>query len=88
MSCSDNSLDAFKRLELLILMLRSVEELVDALGGTGATADIAGVGASAVSNWRAFGKIPAEYFWIFREAAEDRGIRFDRRVFGFKREVA
>jgi hypothetical protein len=75
--------------ELAIAMLRSVEEFVDALGGSGAAAGIAGVGASAVSNWKAHGFIPAEYFLRFARAAADRGLAFDPvKVFGFKQEVA
>lgn len=75
--------------ELPMHMLRSVEKFVDALGGSAAVAEIAGVGASAVSNWKANGEIPAEYFFLFARAANARGLTFEPLdVFGFKREVA
>jgi hypothetical protein len=85
---AETALDLFMQRELSMGMLRSVEELVDALGGSAAAAELAGVGASAVSNWKTNGVIPAEYFLIFSAECARREIRFDRRVFGFKREVA
>jgi hypothetical protein len=66
-------------------MLNSVDEVVDAVGGTTAAAKLARVGLSAVSNWRANGKIPAEYFWLFE--AELPG-KMPAHLFGFKRETA
>ena len=69
-------------------MLRSVDEIISALGGTAATAELAGVGSPAVSNWKARGSIPAEYFLIFDGELARRDLAFDRKVFGLKREVA
>lgn len=50
------------------MRLVTVDELLDALGGTGAVADLLGIGASTVSNWRAAGEIPVG--WHMRLYAE------------------
>ena len=65
-------------------MLKSVDDIIEALGGTSAVAKRAGVSPSAVSNWRALGSIPAEYFLAFEAWAGERGVRLDPSVFGFK----
>jgi hypothetical protein len=65
-------------------MLSSVEAVVDAVGGAAAAAGIAGVGMSAVSNWKARGCIPAENFLCFSEALKREGKEADPAVFGFK----
>lgn len=65
-------------------MLKSVEAIVDAVGGTSAAASLAGVGKSAVSNWRSRGVIPAEHFLALSDALKARGKRVDPNVFGFK----
>lgn len=65
-------------------MLRSVDEVVKALGGTAATASVAGVGPSAVSNWRVRGKIPQENFLLVRDALAKDGKEADLSIFGFK----
>lgn len=61
-------------------MLTSVDAVIEAVGGTSAAAALAGVGPPAVSNWKARGAIPSEYFLSFSEAAG----KIDPRVFGFK----
>ncbi len=65
-------------------MLDSVDDTIEALGGTGAAAVLAGVGSSAVSNWRAKGEIPAENFLLFKVALAAQGKDVTPRVFGFK----
>lgn len=65
-------------------MLTSVDAVIDELGGTGAAAEIAGVRPSAVSNWRAKGLIPPEYFVTVSDALIARGLQAERAVFGFK----
>jgi DNA-binding transcriptional regulator YdaS (Cro superfamily) len=69
-------------------MLNSVDDVVDALGGTASVASLLGVGPSAVSNWRARGKIPEDNFLLVRDAlkANGRG-EADPSVFGFKTEA-
>lgn len=69
-------------------MLRSVDEVVDALGGTAAVADLLGVGSSAVSNWRSRRKIPEENFLLVRDALLAAGKEAaEPSVFGFKLEA-
>jgi DNA-binding transcriptional regulator YdaS (Cro superfamily) len=65
-------------------MLKSVEAVVEALGGNAATADLAGVGISAVSNWKTRRAIPAENFLTFSRALARMGKKVDPTVFGFK----
>lgn len=65
-------------------MLNSVDDVIEALGGTGATASLAGVGASAVSMWSKRGEFPAEYFVLFRDALAALGKQVDPSVFRFK----
>ncbi len=44
--------------------------IIDAFGGTSATANVFGVSASAVSNWRKDGRIPARlHLRVLSEAA-------------------
>jgi hypothetical protein len=53
--------------------MKTVNDIVKILGGTGKTADIVGVLPSAVSNWKRFKFIPSRhYFKIYREC-EKRG---------------
>lgn len=65
-------------------MLTSVDEIIEALGGTSAVAGLAGVGQSAVSNWRSRGRIPPEKFMIFTEALGKAGKEAQPSVFGFE----
>lgn len=65
-------------------MLTSVDALIDALGGTSKVADMAGVGLSAVSNWKARGRIPSEKFMIFDAALGSLNTRADPSLFGFE----
>jgi hypothetical protein len=54
-------------------MLTTVDAIIDALGGSAATAAIVGVGPSAISNWKARGGIPPDKFMILERALTDRG---------------
>jgi hypothetical protein len=65
-------------------MLNTVEAVVEALGGTTATASAVGVGASAVSNWLDRGKIAPDKFLLVREALLVLGKDVDPCVFAFK----
>jgi len=64
-------------------MLKSVEEVVEAVGGNSAAAALAGVSAPAISNWKARGQIPAEKYFVFVEALSRVGKRADPTVFSF-----
>jgi len=56
-------------------------ELIDALGGNGEVARIAGVKPSAVSNWRKFGCFPPRLYLRFAAGAKDRGIAIPEELF-------
>lgn len=64
-------------------MLTTVESVITALGGTGAVATLTGFGPTAVSNWKARGRIPSEQFLIVTNALTTRNLAADPKVFGF-----
>ena len=68
--------------------IRSVDELIDLIGGTAAAASKLGVTMPAVSNWRKRGFIPAEYFAAFSEEARTRGRGLGFSLFGFSTSEA
>lgn len=65
-------------------MLSSVDEVIEGVGGDAAACSLAGVGPSAISNWRDRGKISQKNFLLFREALAAFGKEPDPAVFGFK----
>lgn len=65
-------------------MLRSVDDIVDALGGTTAVAELVGAGLSAISNWKFRGSIPPEHFLTITEALDERNLSAAPAIFGFK----
>lgn len=65
------------------MVVRSVDALVAAFGGTKAMADWADVGMSAVSNWIAQGSIPRGYHLRLYLEAQRRGILIDPALWGF-----
>lgn len=65
-------------------MLNSAEQVIEALGGIHAAAELAGVGPTAVWNWRARGRIPAELLLIFSDALKRDRLRADPSVFGVR----
>ena len=62
-------------------MLTSPAEIIDALGGTKKVAEMLGVGASAISNYRRDG-FPAAKYYALAKACEASGLAIDDRVFG------
>lgn len=54
-------------------MIETLDDLVALFGGNAGTGDIAGVGVSAVSNWRKVGRIPPHLYVLFKRACEERG---------------
>ena len=64
------------------IVVRSVDALVTAFGGTKAMADWADVGMSAVSNWIASGNIPRGYHLRLYLEAQRRGILIDPSLWG------
>lgn len=65
-------------------MLTTVDDVIEALGGTAAVAGLAGVGSSAVSNWRERGKIAPDNFLLISEALRAKGAEASPAIFGFK----
>jgi len=65
-------------------MLNTVDEVIEALGGPTATASLAGVGVSAVSNWSFRGRIAPDKFVIISDALASLGKEVRPTVFGFK----
>lgn len=63
-------------------MLDTVNAVIEAVGGDAEAAKLAGVGASAVSNWKARGRIASGKAMIFADALGKRGLRADPSVFG------
>ncbi len=65
-------------------MLSTVDAVIGELGGTSAVSGLAGVGLSAVSNWKARGKVPPELFLIISESLAKLGKAADPALFSFR----
>ena len=65
-------------------MLDSVDDVVEALGGSAKVAELCGVGPSAVSNWRKRGRISQGSFMLVRDALASKDLEAAASVFGFK----
>jgi DNA-binding transcriptional regulator YdaS (Cro superfamily) len=63
-------------------MINTVADLIEALGGTTATAKLCGVKPPAVSNWKKIGQLPARFFLPVMELCQSRGIEVNRELFG------
>ncbi len=63
--------------------ISTVDQLVDAFGGTGRFADWCDVGPSTVSNWKALGYVPSGYHLRIYLEAMARGLELSPRLFGF-----
>lgn len=68
-------------------MLKTVDEIVEALGGTSAAASAAGMEPSAVSMWKVRGKIPSNRFLVISRLLLQAGQQADPAVFGFVDKV-
>ena len=69
---------------MLRLMLKTTDQIIDALGGTVATARICGVSSPTVSNWRMRGGIPPERYFVITAALEAAGKPSpSKNLFGF-----
>jgi hypothetical protein len=68
-------------------MLRTVDDVIGALGGTTAVAKLCGTTLAAVSNWRLRRKIPSEKFLVFEAALRRKGLEVPMRLFTFKTEA-
>jgi hypothetical protein len=59
----------------------TADDLIDALGGNLAVAEIAGVGSSAVSNWRRAGRLPPRLYLRLAAAGRERGVEVPEGLF-------
>lgn len=66
------------------IILRTVEAVVAAFGGTKETAEWAGLGESAISNWIARGFIPPGWHYRISEELKKQDMEVDPQVFGQK----
>jgi hypothetical protein len=64
-----------------MLKAMTIDETIDALGGTGAVARLLDVGAPAVSNWRKAGRIPPRQYFRFAEIARKHKVKLDPGLF-------
>jgi hypothetical protein len=63
-------------------MLKTVDEVVEAFGGTTELARLLDVGAPAVSNAKERGAFPYRWHMILWTESERRGLRIDPRLVG------
>lgn len=59
----------------------TVSQVIDAFGGTSATARLFNVGPSAVSNWRAAGAFPDRLHYRISQEAKTRRIKINPALF-------
>ena len=64
--------------------LQTAGSVIDALGGTAATARLTDRKAQHVTNWRAAGRLPADTFLILSKELEARGLTAPAEVWGIK----
>lgn len=64
-------------------MLETVDQIIEALGGTNKVAAALGVGPSAISNWKARGRIPSEQYFVIKSALHAGGKEPAPAIFGF-----
>lgn len=62
------------------MAMMTVDDVIDALGGTLAVAELFGVGRTAVVNWRTFGKFPARLHYRLAKVCAERGVALDERL--------
>jgi hypothetical protein len=62
--------------------LHTAEEIVDAIGGTAATALLTERKMQHVSNWKASGRLPPDTFMIVKKELERRGFTASPTLFG------
>ncbi len=60
---------------------QTVDDLISALGGARQVARIAGVGVTAVCNWRRSNRIPPHLYLSFKNACDDRDVQVPDKLF-------
>lgn len=68
------------------MLLTSVESVLEQIGPARAQA-LAGVGASALSNWKARGRLPSELFLVFSEELGKADTTADPALFGLRQPI-
>jgi hypothetical protein len=66
------------------MQLKTVDEVIRALGGTVAAAKALDVGAPAVSNWKARNLIPSRTYVAIGSLLKRQGHAADQALFAFK----
>lgn len=66
------------------IILETVDEVIDAVGGTAEAAKLAGIKPPGVSNWRSRGRIPPDKSMIIAETLKAFGKTASPTVFGFE----
>lgn len=69
-------------------VLETVDEVVEAVGGTADAAKLAGITPPGVSNWLSRGRIPPAKSMIFADALKPLGKIASPDVFGFETSEA
>lgn len=64
--------------------LQSASEVIDALGGTAATARLTDRRAQHVSNWRKTGRLPPDTFLVLKTELNERNCRASPELWGIK----
>lgn len=66
--------------------LKTADEVIDALGGSGPVSELCGVGRAAVSYWRVSNRFPAHTFPTIQTELNGRGLMADAELFNFDRK--
>lgn len=67
-----------------MVRLKTSSDVIDALGGTAATARFTGRKDQHVSNWRATGRLPADTFLIISKELERKSLKASPSLWGIK----
>lgn len=64
--------------------IKTVNGVIDALGGTGAVAEMMSKKSQHVSNWRAVGRIASSTFLEFQDELDARNLKAPPMLWGIK----
>jgi hypothetical protein len=69
---------------MTLTMITTAVEVMEALGGNVGVGRLTGGKPSAVSNWKTFGKFPANQYVVMIEALRERGFDAPPSLWGMK----